>query len=75
MRKRTEEAWKKCPKCGKIENRVKAGYNESGSQCCKCKECGIYYTIDPKCHEYPEETGNKQIQYGELDKKDQSDEE
>ena len=25
MRKRTKEAWKKCPKCGKIENQVKAG--------------------------------------------------
>ena len=56
MRKRTEKAWKKCPTCGKIENQVKAGYNASGSQRCKCKECGIYYTIDPKRHEYPEET-------------------
>lgn len=56
MRKRTEEAWKKCPKCGKIENQIKAGYNGSGSQRCKCKECGIYYTINPKQHEYPEET-------------------
>ena len=33
-----------------------AGYNGSGSQGCKCKECGKYYTIDPKRHEYPEET-------------------
>ena len=56
MRKRTEETWKKCPKCGKIENQIKAGYNGSGSQRCKCKECGIYYTINPKQHEYPEET-------------------
>ena len=56
MRKQTKEAWKKCPKCGKVENSVKAGYNASGSQRCKCKECGIYYTIDPKRHEYPEET-------------------
>lgn len=50
------EAWKRCPKWGKIENQVKAGRNSSGSQRCKCKECGIYYTIDPKRHEYPEET-------------------
>ena len=35
---------------------MKAGYNSSGSQRCKCKECGIYYTIEPKRHEYPEET-------------------
>ena len=90
MRKGTEAAWKKCPKCGKIENQVKAGYNASGSQRCKCKECGIYYTIAPKRHAYPEETrelaikmylrqnqrpwsrkdtGNKQVQCDELDKK------
>ena len=56
MRKQTIEAWKKCPKCGKIENQVKAGRNSSGSQHCKCTECGIYYTIEPKRHEYPEET-------------------
>ncbi len=56
MRKRSEDAWKKCPKCGKIENQVKAGYNTSGSQRCKCKEYGRFYTIDPKRHEYPEET-------------------
>ena len=55
MRKSTEEAWKRCPKCGKTENQIKAGYNGSGSQRCKCKECGIYYTINPKRHEYPEE--------------------
>ena len=46
----------KCPKCGKTENQVKAGYNGSGSQRCKCKECGIYYTVEPKRHAYPEET-------------------
>ena len=56
MRKQTVEAWKRCPKCGKTENQIKAGYNGSGSQRCKCKECGIYYTINPKRHEYPEET-------------------
>ena len=56
MRKQKEEAWKKCPKCGKTKNQVKAGYNGSGSQRCKCKECGIYYTISPKRKEYPEET-------------------
>ena len=55
MRKATEEEWKRCPKCRKTENQIKAGRNASGSQRCKCKECGIYYTIDPKQHEYPEE--------------------
>ena len=56
MKKITEAAWKKCPKCGKTKNQIKAGYNASGSQRCKCKECSVYYTIDPKRHEYPEET-------------------
>lgn len=56
MRKATEEAWKKCPKYGKTTNQIKAGRNGTGSQRCKCKECGIYYTIGPKRHEYPEET-------------------
>ena len=56
MRKQKEEAWKKCPKCGKTKNQIKAGYNGSGSQRCRCKECGIYYTIEPKRKEYPEET-------------------
>lgn len=56
MRKQTKEAWKKCPKCGKIKNQVKAGYNASGSQRCQCKECGIYYTKAPKGYAYPEET-------------------
>ena len=52
----TIEAWKKCPVCGKTENQVRAGYNRSGRQRCKCKECGKYYTINPKQHTYPEET-------------------
>ena len=29
MKKITEEAWKKCPKCGKTKNQIKAGYNAS----------------------------------------------
>ena len=56
MRKATDEAWKRCPKCGKTANQIKVGRNPSGSQRCKCKECGIVYTIDPKQHAYPEET-------------------
>ncbi len=35
---------------------MKAGYNGSGNQRCKCKECGKYYTIDPKRHEYLKKT-------------------
>ena len=54
--KKNRRGMEKCPKCGKIENQVKAGYNGSGTRRCKCKECSIYYTVDPKRHAYPEET-------------------
>ena len=56
MRKTTIETGKRCPKCGKVENQAKKGYNRSGTQRCMCKECGTAYTIDPKKQEYPEET-------------------
>ena len=56
MRKATTEENKKCPKCGKMENQVKIRYNHSGTRRCMCKDCGIRYTIDPKRHEYTEET-------------------
>ncbi len=61
MRKATIDENKKCPKCGKIENQIKIGYNKSGTQRCKCKEYGISYTINPKKHEYSEETKNLAI--------------
>jgi len=34
---------------------VKIGYNRSGTQRCRCKECGTRYTLNPKRHEYPDE--------------------
>ena len=55
MKKEMEGIQKKCPKCGKTENQVKAGYNASGTQRCQCKECGTRYTINPKQREYPKE--------------------
>lgn len=56
MRKGTIDENRRCPKCGKIENQIKAGFNRSGTQRCKCKNCGIKYTLEAKKHEYPEET-------------------
>ena len=44
-----------CPKCGSIENQVNSGFNKSGTQRCKCKECERIYTLDPKTRAYPEE--------------------
>jgi transposase-like protein len=56
MRRATEEGNKICPKCGRTEKQQKKGYNRSGTQRCICKECNITYTINPKRHEYSEET-------------------
>jgi len=47
---------RRCPKCGKIENQIRVGFNASGTQRCKCKDCNFRYTVDPRQHEYPEET-------------------
>ncbi len=55
MRKAKENAARNCPVCGKVENQVNAGKNRSGSQRCFCKECGKYYTFEPKTREYSEE--------------------
>ncbi len=56
MKKIKETPEKRCPHCGKTTNQIKKGYNRSGTQRCQCKDCGKKYTIDPKKHEYPEET-------------------
>jgi transposase-like protein len=45
-----------CPECGGTEKQHKQGFNRSGTQRCKCMLCGRKYTIDPKGHEYSEET-------------------
>ena len=55
MRKATIEEGKICPKCKKKENQIKIGYNRSGTQRCRCKECGTRYTLEPKSHEYPDD--------------------
>jgi len=56
MKKQTIDEARRCPLCGRVANQVRKGYNRSGTQRCKCKECGVSYTIDPKKREYPEET-------------------
>jgi transposase-like protein len=37
-----------CPNCHAIQNQVKAGRNQSGSQRYLCKECNRSYTPKPK---------------------------
>ena len=44
-----------CPKCGSKEEQAKYGYNRSGTQRCKCKNCKQIYTMQPKTRAYSEE--------------------
>ena len=61
MRKQTIDEARRCPKCGRIENQIRQGYTEAGTQRCKCKECGITYALNPKRREYTEETREQAI--------------
>ena len=56
MRKPTIDEKRQCPTCGRVESQINKGYNRSGTQRCKCKECGSNYTKNPKNVEYSEET-------------------
>jgi transposase-like protein len=56
MKKETIDETRRCPLCGQAEGQVNKGFNRSGTQRCKCKECGVSYTKEPKRKEYPEET-------------------
>lgn len=61
MRRTKIEEGKICPQCEKTENQVKIGYNRSGTQRCRCKECGTRYTINTKTRNYPEEVRQQAI--------------
>ena len=50
-----EKTTKTCPKCGSEKEKMKRGFNRSGTQRIMCMECGIRFTLDPKKREYPEE--------------------
>ena len=56
IKKATIDENRRCPKCGKTENQIRVGYNDSGTQRCKCKDCNLRYTLNPKSHAYSEET-------------------
>ena len=45
MRKATTDLAKKCPKCGRIEQQVKVGFNDSGTQRCRCEVFAILLTL------------------------------
>ena len=61
MRKAKIIEGRSCPKCGKAENQVNDGKNRSGTQRCKCKDCNITYTLNPKSLAYSEEVRNDAI--------------
>ena len=55
MRRGQVKEERHCPKCGSKHNQANAGFNRSGTQRCFCKDCGKYYTLNPKIQAYPEE--------------------
>ena len=59
MRKQTINENRRCPKCGRTENQINAGYNRSGTQRCVCKSCKHKYTLNAKTRDYPEEVKQK----------------
>ena len=50
-----------CPKCKRAENQANYGYNRSGTQRCKCKNCNLTYTLEAKNRAYSEEVRNNVI--------------
>ena len=61
MKKEIIDMKHQCPKCGRKENQINAGYNRSGTQRCVCKECNHKYTPKPKTREYSEGIKNQAI--------------
>jgi len=61
MRTAKEIDGRMCPKCGQSAKQVNSGTNRSGTQRCKCKECNITYTLNPKSHAYSEEVRTSAI--------------
>jgi len=55
MRKTIIIEGRHCPKCGSVENQANYGFNRSGTQRCKCKNCNHIYTLQPKTRAYTEE--------------------
>jgi transposase-like protein len=46
---------KQCPKCGRTDKQLWAGYNRSGTRRARCEYCKIHYTPNPKEFAYTEE--------------------
>ena len=61
MRKAKEIEGRKCPRCASEANQTNYGKNRSGTQRCKCNNCGATYTLEPKSHAYSEEVREQAI--------------
>lgn len=61
MRKAKLVEGRGCPKCGNADNQTNYGYNQSGTQRCKCNQCNCIYTLNPKTRKYSEEIREKAI--------------
>ena len=46
---------RRCPKCKSNDKQANYGYNRSGTQRCKCKNCKHTYTMQGKDRAYSEE--------------------
>jgi len=61
MKPTAEVEGRYCPKCGNIDSQSNFGKNRSGTQRCKCNECGKTYTLNPKTRAIPEEVRQQAI--------------
>ena len=61
MRKAKEVEGRRRPECQSERNQTNYGKNRSGTQRCKCNECGHTYTLNPKNRAYPDEVRNQAI--------------
>ena len=61
MRKVKEVEGRRRPECQSERNQTNYGKNRSGTQRCKCNECGHTYTLNPKNRAYPDEVRNQAI--------------
>jgi len=61
MKTDNSHANRQCPKCGRIDKQMNAGFNRSGTQRCVCRECKYKYTLNGKTRAIPEEARKQAI--------------
>jgi len=61
MKTLKEVKGRNCPKCGNTDNQSNFGKNRSGTQRCKCNDCGKTYMLNPKTSAIPGEIRQQAI--------------